>query len=73
MGVSRPALYGKLNGMELGISQALVRYSVEHLQPVMTQLGSPSEELLSGYDLRISDGNHLGATEHRLKVLQNIW
>ncbi len=71
MGVSRPALYGKLNGMELGISQALVRYSVEHLQPVVTELGARSEELLSGYDLRISDGNHLGATEHRLKVLQN--
>ena len=71
MGVSRPAFYGKLNGMELGISQALVRYSVKHLQPVMTELGSGSRELLSGYDLRISDGNHLGATEHRLKVLQN--
>ena len=28
MGVSRPALYGKLNGMELGISQALVRYDI---------------------------------------------
>lgn len=26
LGVSRPAFYGKLNGMELGISQALVRY-----------------------------------------------
>jgi hypothetical protein len=71
IGVSRPVLYGKLNGMELGISQALVRYSVEHLQPVVTELGARSEELLSGYDLRISDGNHLGATEHRLKVLQN--
>lgn len=71
MGVSRPALYGKLNGMELGISQALVRYSVKHLQPVMTELGSGSPESLPGYDLRISDGNHLGATEHRLKVLQN--
>lgn len=71
IGVSRPALYGKLNGMELGISQALVRYSIEHLQPIMTELDSGNPELLSGYDVRISDGNHLGATEHRLKVLQN--
>jgi len=71
MGVSRPALYGKLNGMELGISQALVRYSVENLQPVIAELECKNRELLPGYDLRISDGNHLGATEHRLKVLQN--
>lgn len=71
VGVSRPAFYGKLNGMELGISQALVRYSVSNLQPVMSELGSISQELLPGYNLRISDGNHLGATEHRLKVLQN--
>ncbi len=37
LGVSRPALYGKLNGMELGISQALVRYSVSNLQPVIAE------------------------------------
>jgi hypothetical protein len=71
MGVSRPALYGKLNGMELGISQALVRYSVSNLQPVMAELEVQTGQSLFGYDLRIADGNHLGATEHRLKVLQN--
>ncbi len=54
--------------MELGISQALVRYSVENLRPVMAELECKNRELLPGYDLRISDGNHLGATEHRLKV-----
>ena len=71
IGVSRPALYGKLNGMELGISQALVRYSASNLQPVLDELEVPKEQLLLGYDLRIADGNHLGATEHRLKVLRN--
>lgn len=71
MGVSRPALYGKLNGMELGISQALVRYSVCNLRPVIAEMSVSTSELLPGYDLRIADGNHLGATEHRLKVLQN--
>jgi len=71
IGVSRPALYGKLNGMELGISQALVRYSVENLRPVIAELACKNRKLLPGYDLRISDGNHLGGTEHRLKVLQN--
>lgn len=71
IGVSRPALYGKLNGMELGISQALVRYSASNLQPVIAELEVQTEQLLFGYDLRIADGNHLGATEHRLKVLRD--
>jgi hypothetical protein len=71
LGVSRPALYGKLNGIELGISQALVRYSVSNLQPVIAELEVQTGQLLFGYDLRIADGNHLGATEHRLQVLQN--
>lgn len=71
VGVSRPALYGKLNGMEPTISQALVRYSVEHLMPVMAQLQPPAPPLLPGYTIRISDGNHLGATEHRLAVLRD--
>lgn len=31
LGVSRPALYGKLNGMKPRISQALVRYSASNL------------------------------------------
>jgi hypothetical protein len=67
----RPALYGKLNGMELGISQALVRYSASNLQPVISELKVQTTQLLFGYDLRIADGNHLGATEHRLKVLRD--
>ena len=71
LGVSRPALYGKLNGMELGISQALVRYSAANLQSIIAELQVPETQLLPGYDLKIADGNHLGGTEHRLKILRN--
>lgn len=71
VGVSRPELYGKLNGMELRISQALVRYSVENLRPVMAEFACEQNELLPGYSLEISDGNHLSTTEHRLGVLRN--
>ena len=70
VGVSKPALYGKLNGLEPAISQALVRYSSEQLLPVITQLQEPQEMELPGYPIRITDGNHLGATEHRLAVLR---
>ncbi len=38
LGVSRPALYGKLNGMELGVSQALVRYSASNLESIIDEL-----------------------------------
>ena len=71
LGVSRPALYGKLNGMELGISQALVRYSASNLESLIDEFKVNQTELLAGYEIKIADGNHLGGTEHRLKVLRN--
>ncbi len=71
IGVSRPALYAKLNGLEPQIGQALVRYSVENLTPVMAEFPSPQRSLLPGYSIRVCDGNHIGATEHRLSVLQD--
>lgn len=71
IGVSKPSLYGKLNGLEPKISQALVRYSHRELAPVVSALGISEESQLAGYQLRIADGNHLGATEHRLAPLQD--
>jgi hypothetical protein len=70
IGVSRPALYGKLNGLEPGISQALVRYSDAELQPLIEALGGAAEAPLTGYSIRIADGNLLGPTDHRLAVLR---
>ena len=71
LGVSRPALYGKLNGMELDVSQALVRYSASNLEPLICELKVNTTPLLRGYEIKIADGNHLSGTEHRLKVLRN--
>ena len=70
VGVSKPALYGKLNGLEPSISQALVRYAYEELAPLVEALGKTESVRLPGYCIRIADGNHLGATEHRLIPLQ---
>ncbi|MEY4519962.1 MAG: hypothetical protein RLZZ499_2562 [Cyanobacteriota bacterium] len=70
VGVSKPALYAKLNGLEVPISQALVRYSNEQLLPVIEELAVPQTEQLPGFALRIADGNHLAGTEHRLEVLR---
>jgi hypothetical protein len=71
VGVSRVALYGKLNGLEPGISRAIVDYSGKELAPLVKALGGVGEPRLPGYEIRIADGNHLGATEHRLAVLQD--
>ena len=62
VGVSKPALYGKLNGLEPKLSQALVRYSHRELAPVVRALGLSGGNQLPGYQIRIADGNHLGAT-----------
>lgn len=70
--VSKPALYSKLNGLEPNISQALVRYAYAELSPLVKALGTAQSSRLPGYRIRIADGNHLGATEHRLKPLQTL-
>jgi Transposase DDE domain len=68
--VSAASVYNKLNGLEPKVSAALVRHTSEQFQPVITAMGSQLPELLPGYRLKILDGNHLAATERRLKVLR---
>lgn len=69
--VSLTALYAKIDGVEVGTSEALVAYSAEQLRPIMEELGAPNEPWLKGYRLRVLDGNHLAATERRLSVLRD--
>jgi IS4 transposase len=72
--VSRQAFYDKLNCMELNVSRELVRQTARRLEPVVRRLqrqaGIPS--LLPGYRVRILDGNHLSASEHRIEELRDI-
>src|SRR4030095_5246841 len=56
--------------METGVSEALVRYSVERVEPVLRELESTATEVLPGYEVRRLDGHHLAGTEHRLKPLR---
>ncbi len=72
LNVSRTALYNKLNRTEPPIAQALIRYSTEQFQPIITALGGQVEQLLPGYRVQILDGNCLGASEHRLAVLRDL-
>ncbi len=71
--VSDDALYNKLKGMERGVSAALVRDSAERAEAVIDALHARHAPWLPGYRVRILDGNHLSATEHRLEPLRATW
>lgn len=68
--VSITSVYNKLDGIEPAVSAELVRHTARRLEPVIRQLGGQLPELLPGYRVKILDGNHLAATEHRLKELR---
>jgi hypothetical protein len=70
VGVSKVSLYAKINGLEPKLSQALVRYSSAQLLAIHAEFPASMTTLLPGYEVRIIDGNHIGATEHRLQVLR---
>lgn len=71
-GVSIRAVYDKLEHTEPGISAALVTHVAGKLAPVIRRLAGGLPPLLSGYRVRILDGNHLGGTQHRLKELRGV-
>ena len=68
--VSVASVYNKMNGLEPKVSAALVRHSASQLTPVITAMEGQLPDLLPGFRLKILDGNHLAATERRLKVLR---
>lgn len=72
VGASLRALYDKLDHTEPAVSAALVHHIGERLIPVLQQLNAGLPPRLPGYRVRILDGNHLAATQRRLKELQGL-
>jgi hypothetical protein len=72
VGVSLRALYDKLDHTEPALGAALVHHVGERLVPVAQQLRAGLAPRLPGYRMRILDGNHLAATQHRLKELRPL-
>jgi IS4 transposase len=70
LAVGLSSLYEKLARMERGVSEALVRHSVERVEPVVQELEPRAQTVLPCYEVRILDGHHLEGTEHRLKPLR---
>jgi IS4 transposase len=72
LAVSVQSVYNKLNGLEPGISAALVGYAGREAAALIEELGAERAELLPGYRVKILDGNCLAASEHRLKELRTL-
>jgi hypothetical protein len=70
VGVSRKAVYAKLERLEPGVSAALVRHPAARWGPLIAHLGGALPALRPGYRVQILDGNHLAGTQHRLKELR---
>ena len=71
--VSDQAIYDKLQRVELAVAAALVRDAAQRVAPVLHALRATLPPWLPGYRVKILDGNHLQATEHRLPELRTTW
>ena len=67
LGASAQAVYGKLQRVESTTARGLVRYAYARVEAARQAFGIRPRGDLAGYQTRILDGNHLAATEHRLK------
>lgn len=71
--VTDEAIYQKLRGVELGVSRALVCDSFRETRAVLEKLKVTDPPWVRGFRVKILDGNHLAATEHRIAELRTIW
>jgi IS4 transposase len=72
LSVAVQSVYNKLNGMEPQVVRALVSGSAERLVPVVQALEPKRTAIAKGFRLHIVDGNHLAASEKRLKPLRKF-
>lgn len=73
IGVSTTALYNKLDRVEPGVSAALVWDSATLAEPVVKALRASHPRWVPGYQIKVLDGNHFSATQHRLAELRHTW
>lgn len=70
--VSVTAVYDKLQGVETEVSRQMVRQTALRMKEVVQRLTPRRQPVLRGYRVKIVDGNHLAATEHRIQELRTI-
>jgi IS4 transposase len=68
--VTLKSVYEKLQNIEPVVSAGFVHHVAGRCQGLIEELGGACRALLPGRRVRIIDGNHLAATQKRLKVLR---
>lgn len=66
--VTLKSVYEKLQHIETSVSATLVGHVAGRCHELIRELGGACQPLLPGFRVRILDGNHLAATQKRLKV-----
>ena len=72
LSVSIQALYDKVERTEPHLMRASVAGSAERLIDVLTPIIKGKTPVVSGYRLRIVEGNHLPASEKQIKPLRGF-
>lgn len=67
---SLSAVYEKLKHVEPELCLALVRHGYDRIAPLIREMNGAAPALLPGRRVRMLDGNHLAATERRIKALR---
>jgi hypothetical protein len=70
---SLSAFYGKLNRMELAVTEEVVRQTAQRCRELIVASGGLLPEPIPGYAARILDGNVLAGTDHRLIPTRTTW
>lgn len=65
--VTLKSIYEKLQRVEPAVSSALVPFVAQRCGALIRDLGGTRSEWLPGYRIKIVDGNHLGASQHRIQ------
>jgi Transposase DDE domain len=65
--VTLKSVYEKLQRVEPEVSAELVRFTAGRCGALIDQLGGGRQEWLPGYRVKVVDGNHLGASQHRIR------
>jgi hypothetical protein len=72
LGVSKQAVYDKLQGVEPAVSAALVGVPATELAQVLTKAKATKPDPVAGYHTFVIDGKRLDGTEHRLKETRQM-
>jgi hypothetical protein len=65
--VTLKSIYEKLQRVEPAVSAELVRFTAGRCGALIDELGGGRQTWLPGYRVKVVDGNHLGASQHRIR------